>query len=487
MNNSKLLEVLRNLSTRAQHRFSEYVHAPFFNKHKPTILLLDFLMQYAPVFDLSSVGKEQVFYAIYPHKKFSDTQFNYVVSKLLELLSGFLAYQEYETQAFQQKSNALKAVHELGVPKQAASHSRQHQLLQKQYPFQTVDFYYQKYHYHTLLNQIHLDKKQRLYDVHLQEQNNQLDYFYIAQKLKIACDMLSRNIVIQANYEAHYIKDLLSWLEAADFDKKQHPLIHVYYQVLKTLQNSDDKAYQQLKVLIEDYGKLFLREELILLYDYAENFCIRKINNGITSYYKEFLTIYKQKLEKHLLLEDGYLPESDYKNIVTAGVRTKDYQWTEIFIHKNKKKLRPEVQENAFNYNLAVFYYATQQYSKALKLLMTILFTDISYGVGAKTIQLQIYYELQEMEPLINLVDTFRLYVMRHKTQSDYRKKANLNMLRIVKKVAKLKEKSTFMAEKQFEKERTKLQLLYAELSPLSNSDWIKEIIEELAQNASKY
>lgn len=65
---------------------------------------------------------------------------------------------------------------------------------------------------------------------------------------------------------------------------------------------------------------------------------------------------------------------------------------------------------------------------------------------------------------------------------SDYRKKANLNRLRIVKKVAKLKEKSTFMTQKQFEKEQTKLHVLYTELSPLSNSDWIKEIIEQLAE-----
>ena len=87
---------------------------------------------------------------------------------------------------------------------------------------------------------------------------------------------------------------------------------------------------------------------------------------------------------------------------------------------------------------------------------MTISFTDISYGVGAKTIQLQSYYELQELEALINLIDTFRLYVLRHKTQSDYRKKANLNMLKIVKKVAKLKEKSTFLSKNQFEKEKSK-------------------------------
>lgn len=65
---------------------------------------------------------------------------------------------------------------------------------------------------------------------------------------------------------------------------------------------------------------------------------------------------------------------------------------------------------------------------------------------------------------------------------SDYRKKATLNRLRIVKKVIKLKEKSTFMTQKQFEKEQAKLHVLYTELSPLSNSDWIKEIIEQLAE-----
>ena len=165
---------------------------------------------------------------------------------------------------------------------------------------------------------------------------------------------------------------------------------------------------------------------------------------------------------------------------MTSGIRIKDFKWTEAFIHQNKNKLKPEVRENAFNYNLSVYYYATKQYTKALRLLMTISITDISYGVGAKTIQLQSYYELEEFEPLINLLDTFRLYVMRHKTQSDYRKKANLNMLRIVKKVAKLREKSTFISQNQYNKELVKLKSIFSETTPLSNSDWIREVIEQL-------
>ncbi|MDC0231132.1 hypothetical protein OAK19_04135 [Aureispira] len=78
------------------------------------------------------------------------------------------------------------------------------------------------------------------------------------------------------------------------------------------------------------------------------------------------------------------------------------------------------------------------------------------------------------------MIDTFRLYVMRHKTQSDYRKKANLNMLRIVKKVAKLREKSTFISQNQYNKELVKLKTAFSGTTPLSNSDWINEVIDEL-------
>lgn len=456
------------------------MQSPFFNKHIECRQLLEYVLLDAPDFQSDKLEKERVFKAICPKEGYDEGKMNYLNSKLLDLLSDFLAYQQYEQNEFRQKYHALKASHELNISKQEASHIRQWELLQAHYPYKSSEVYYEKYLYHEVLNQIHLDKKQRLYNEHLQGQNDQLDFFYWAQKLKIACDMTSRNIVIQANYQATYIDNLLELLEGADFDWQQHPVIHLYYQILKTLRNSQDDDYHTLIKLIEDYAAVFLPEELLVIYDYAENFCIRKINNGFTTYYHDFLAIYKQKLHKQLLFKEGYLPESDYKNIVTAGVRIKDFEWTEKFIHENKKRLNPDIQQNAFNYNLAAFYYATKQYSKALQLLATIGITDISYGVGAKTIQLQSYYELQEYEALLNLTDTFRLYVMRHKTQSDYRKKANLNMLKIVKKVVKLKEKVDFVSANQLNIEKQKLQEIYANTSPLSNADWIKEIINTI-------
>ena len=479
MNNSKLATVLSKLSVRSRTKFKEYVHSPFFNKHKPTQKLIDHILLNIVATKVPNLQKKAVFRKVFPDLAYDEIKLNYISSKALDLLNNYLSYREFEENEFRQTYHALKSSHSLEVKKQEDSHIRKHKLLQQHYPFQNVGLYYEKFMFYGLLNQIHLDKKRRIYDENLQLQNNELDHFYFAQKLKIACDMLSRNIVIQADYQATFIEDLVK-LSAMGLDLKKHPSIHIYFQILKTLKDQDEKDYHVLKNLINEYAEVFLPKELLLIFDYAENYCIRKINNGQTSFYYEFLNIYKQKLNRKLLFINGYLSEGDYKNIVTSGIRIKDFEWTETFIHQNKSKLKPEVRENAFNYNLSVYYYATQQYTRALRLLMTISFRDISYGVGAKTIQLQSYYELQEFEPLINLIDTFRLYVMRHKTQSDYRKKATLNMLRIVKKVAKLREKSTFISQNQYNKELIKLKSIFSDTTPLSNSDWIREVIEEL-------
>jgi len=73
-----------------------------------------------------------------------------------------------------------------------------------------------------------------------------------------------------------------------------------------------------------------------------------------------------------------------------------------LFIHQNKRKIRASVRENTYHYNLAVYYYATSQYKKALQLLYQVDFTDIRCDLG-------------ESEAFSALVETFRIYVKRNK------------------------------------------------------------------------
>ncbi len=242
------------------------------------------------------------------------------------------------------------------------------------------------------------------------------------------------------------------------------------------LENGLATEYQLLKTLLEQHIMDFPKEEMLQMYDYAQNYCIRQINTGDSSYYIEFMNLYKTQLQHSILLKNNYLEEWDYKNITTAGIRTQDYEWTERFIHQMKHRLKPLVKENAFAYNLAAIYYATQRYKEALQLLQTIEFTDTSYHLGAKIIQLKSYYELDEFDAFLSLIQSFRIYVQRNKQISEYRKKANFNMLKLAKKIGQFQEQKSFISDKKKGQDILKIENLFKNLSPLANADWLQSI-----------
>ena len=43
-----------------------------------------------------------------------------------------------------------------------------------------------------------------------------------------------------------------------------------------------------------------------------------------------------------------------------------------------------------------------------------------------------------------------------------------------------ISEKSTFISQNQYNKELIKLKIIFSDTVPISNSDWIREVIEEL-------
>lgn len=479
MENSKIFSLIKRLDKAQLRKFQDYVQSPFFNKHAQISSLADTLINAARK-GSDRIDTAQLYQKLYNSTQIDNKQLHYLSTRLQNLLNDFLAYETYDKLTLRKYNYSIQQLHQLNAEAAEKSLTKKYRSERLKYPEITAERIYEDYLLHKTLDKIYLDKNIRIYDDNLQRQNDALDQYYLIEKLKIICDMLNRNVVIQAVYLPTYAQEIEQLLEQMDFSSGNQPIVQIYYNIYKMLRYEQVEAYQQLIQLSQQYAQRLMPDDLLLMMDYAENYCIRQINSGQSGFYSEFLNIYKFKLKHGLLFIDGFIPESDYKNIVTAGVRTKEYKWTSEFIHSNKSKLRSDVKENAYKYNLAVLYFAQKQYQKALQLLMEISLRDIAYGVGAKTIQLQTYYALQEYEAMRNLIDTFRLYVGRHKTQSDYRKKANLNMLRIVKKIINLKEKSTYIPKHKYNMSKQSITQLFEQLSPVSNAGWVKEIMNEL-------
>lgn len=471
---SKLIQIFKQLTVRELNRLEKYIQSPFFNKHQDVLSLFEYLVHFAPDFEHAQLQKKAVIKAMKLEQ--NTKHFYHITSYLLELSCNFLAYLEQEKNSLQRKSYTLKALRKRGLKKQLPASIRQFKILEKNSLVSENQLYLEQYVFFDELDALFLEQSSSVLDENVQLKSNHLDLFYLSSKLKIACDMLSRNIIIKADYDCHLMPELMQYLEQNLAQYSAYPIISLYYKVHQMLTEKEESYYYTLKnALLQEAPKL-TTEEAKSMYDYAENYCIRKINSGQSSYYQEFLDLYKVQLELGTLLKDGYLSEQDYKNMVTAGLRTKDYDWTETFIHQNKRALKVAVRENAFIYNLAAFYYATKQYSKALRALNDVDFTELTYHLGAKDIQLKIYYELGESEAFSSLVQAFRIYVKRNKQLSEYRKEVYFNYLKIAKKIEALKEKKPYISLEKFQKEKTALEQEIQSIRNIANSDWISVV-----------
>jgi hypothetical protein len=122
---------------------------------------------------------------------------------------------------------------------------------------------------------------------------------------------------------------------------------------------------------------------------------------------------------------------------------------------------------------LASYYYASGQHKKALQALHNVIFTDSTYHIGAKLIQLKSYFELAEWETLHATLDAFTAYLRRHKEIAEYQKKANMNFIAVCRPFARLKEQEEWKKDVQMTLKQQKIKMLIDSLNPLAGKDWL--------------
>lgn len=474
MQNSKLIEILRKLETKELTRFKEYVHSPFFNKHEVVTTLCNYILKYAPKFDSPKLDKEEIFKVLFPKQPYNETNVYTYTSNLLLLLTDYLAINAFENNPLQMKLYALQELRKRGQDKQFNATVKQYNLLLDKI---VKD---RDYHYHKARMYDEIDKINpvRSRDQNIQMMDKELEIAFLIDKMQIACDMINRNSIIGSTYEASGIDLVLEWLERDKEYYLQYPEVRINYTIYKLIKTDKKEYYDDLRIFLSDKTSLYPKSKIKVIYDYLINYCIKKLNTGDQNYNREFFELHRFLLkEEILLLEDGSLPEWDYKNMVTVGAKLGEFVWVKSFIYDYKDLVKSSSRENVFSYNLAYYYFSTKEYKKALELLHRVEFTDASYYIGAKIIQLKCYYVLEELDASISLIATFKSYIQRSKVLSEYKKQMNLNMLKMAKKIIDLDyQKITYSKKKLLEKKK-ELELEIKTLSPIANADWLLEII----------
>jgi hypothetical protein len=79
-----------------------------------------------------------------------------------------------------------------------------------------------------------------------------------------------------------------------------------------------------------------------------------------------------------------------------------------------------------------------KEFDKVIELLREVEYEDFTYNLNSKVMLLFTYYEMDEIEPLYSLFESFRVYLNRHKAIPEQRKNNYKNLIKYTKKLTKV-------------------------------------------------
>lgn len=477
MKNSKLLKLLKRLDRKELKRLQSFIQSPFFNKNQHIIDLYCYLMEQQPAFQSDKIEKKTAYDFVFKNKKFNNTVFNNLTSDLLQLVYDFLAIQYYQSNHLAKQNNLIKDLVKRNAKEQIQTCVSKFEKIQAKNTKRNHEYYLHQHQLYDNLDQYYLQISKRHYDQNLQHKNDQLDLYYLHNKLMMTCEMASRNIVMTADYDFQSFSKQIEFFKEK-FNFEDFPAMNIYYKVLQMLLQEATSYFYELKALIIEQRAVLSDEEFLHLNGYLLNFCVKKINSGKQDYYKEFFNIYQILLQEQSFLDN--LTTRSFTNIVTASLRLEKFEWASEFIESFAVALQSNDQENTKAYNLASLYHAIGQHKKALLTLHTVEFTDTFYHLGAKIIQLKSYYTLNEEEAFLSLIEAFRKFIKRTKGISPYHQKANSNLIKFAKKIFQLRNKKEFLKLQAFLKQKKELQETIHLDAPIANKEWLIGILEAL-------
>lgn len=481
MRQTKLLETLQNLSVRERNRWRQYVWSDFCNRHKDLRALCDILLEQGPLFAeplLKSTVFTQVFGA---GETYNELKFNNLISDLYELLLDWLTLERYWSDPLEQQYQRILVLLDRHLDRQATSALDKYRILLEKTPQRNAKWYRHAAQLEETAETLHSRQPRRADSPNLRSQAQFTLNAHALEKLQLGVALRSRSqlAVIQAGESALLYEEIQKFRNDPALISPL-PVAGTYLAAYALLETPGIETFQALTSLLEAYHPLFGREELASLYQCALNHCIRRINAGQPDAYTDALALYRTLLERGLLLQQGgWLSQWAYKNIATTGLRTGAFAWTEQFLYQYRESLLPTERDNAFAFNLASLYFEKQELALTLQTLQNVEFTDFSYHVGAKMLQLKTFYLLNETEALISLLATTEQLLRRDKTLSPFGKTTNLNFLRMLRKVDKWKRKQTRLSIQKAKRERQILLEKVTELQPVANKDWLLKVLRD--------
>ncbi len=412
MHSSKFIQIFEKMSKPERAGFRKWVRSPIANPREDVHRLTEFVLSKRSITP-ATMKRIEAFNYIFPGKDFDEALLRYTMSYATQCLEEFLSYHHWKQQSQNASITLTQIYNHRNLNDLASRQLESAKTVLKKNIFKDSHQYQQ-----TLQLEVEqyglLSKNKRYEDFNLQQISDAIHHFAIAEILRYACIAQSFRTVSGKETFFPLMETIQHLMEKGTYDDE--PAIQIYYLLYFLSQKEDEEKFNRLYRLLVQHEKSFKESELKDIFLLAINYCIRQLNTGKEEYAKQAFTLYLHALDKKYLLENGELSRFTFKNIAYIGIkRLRDYKQTEQFISKYNHYINGQYRENAIQFTKATLYYAQQQFSKAMRILQQVEFSDVLWNVDAKILILKILFELKEYDAIPSQVKSLKMYIYRQK------------------------------------------------------------------------
>lgn len=482
MQNDKLSRYLKSLTQADFKKLLQFARSPYFNNEKKGNKVKILETYYHLLFreKRQIPSQEEFFKLAFPAQTYNENFFNKIKSSVVRLFLNFLTYEEFKRDPNEQSIYLLKGIRRNYLYQEFDNiYSKVSGDLEEK-PMQNLAFYRQRCDLkiekavHELMKP-RSEKRWALYDA-LEDHESS----YLAIKLQLALSLKNQEAVVQENDKTIEGMDLL----LASFERKQAVLpveARVYYHAYQMLVQNSAFHFEKMEGLLLHLSH-YNPEETSDLYRYAINFCVRKINEGESTYESTVSQLYDRYFS--LSLQRKYLLPPDLKNYITFCCREGQFEKAKLVNAQFAEKIRDSYPEACLQYNYALIAFYEGDFRLANQLLDKAwpFLRDVFYGLDARILYWQIYYEQGAFDiEKLDLVDTnyesFRIYVRRNSKVSPIHRTNYKNFTHLFYRFVKIKQKPVGKRIKWLLKLKNEL----SERRNLARRKWLlKKVNEEI-------
>lgn len=484
MHKSKLIKLLKTLNKDEFRHLGKFLKSPYFNTNEDVIRLYEYLRDnnHYPRFDSTVLNKEYVDKKLFRKDK---ENYTYIAKRIRDcmaalsiLVQEFMLVEEARNEVDLSKDLLLlKSLSRRNI--HAIFEAKTHETIGKLantnfrdiHYFQTMFELRNNYFFHPDTEKLKRSSEQ------INEVMENLDAFYILTKLKLSCEIRSRQNIVAELYEIDLLKEVI---EIARHNyQEESKLFPIYSALLELFTNGyNELIYNNVKAFYFDALIDLPKEEQKIILQYLIN-----ITYNTTDIQKnnKLLQLYKEGIKNRILILNERITPESYSNIVILGSKLGEFDWTYQFMADYEKYLDESIRHDTKLLSMAYWYFNQSEYDKTLSLVEEQEVPGKLFLLRTRALVLRAYFEkfLQDESfygLLLSNAESFRKQLDRDNLISDQKRMAYKNFIKYTSSLAKLiwSKKATF--DKRLEKLKSALE----QEASLNARAWLLEKTENL-------